>query len=92
MARRRRLRDIGRRTAVVSLVAASGITGLSAAFVPPGPLCTGTIPPAVELRLEGMNEVAGPLPLDATTPPPWTLTFRCVQTRSGVTCCVVDRP
>jgi hypothetical protein len=90
--RRVRMRELGRRAAVVALVAASGATGLGAAFLPDGPLCAGVIEPTpMELRM-----VAAPLPqavtLETAATSPWNrpLTFHCVNAGDGVTCCVVS--
>lgn len=95
--RRTRLRELGRRAAVVTLVAASGATGLGAAFLPDGPLCARVIdePAPMQLRLAPATAApAGePMSLEATQPPPWTepLSFRCYTAR-GVACCTLDPP
>jgi hypothetical protein len=85
--RRARLTEFGRRAAVIALVAASGATGLGAAFLPDGPLCAGmATPAAVELHL-----VALPRDPQALEPASWNepLTFRCYDGGDGVTCCVI---
>lgn len=91
--RRSRLKEYGRRAAVVALVAASGATGLGAAFLPDGPLCASAFQPTpVELRM-----LPAPLPrvvtLETTAPPArWNqpLTFRCFDSGDAVTCCVIS--
>jgi hypothetical protein len=87
--RRARLREIGRRAAVVGLVAASGATGLGAAFLPDGPLYAAPYEPtAVELRM-----VAPPSRATATTASmPWhqPLTFQCFDAGQGITCCIIS--
>ncbi len=88
-ARRARLKELGRRTAVVALVAASGATGLGAAFLPDGPLCAAALEPApVELR---MMPAQHPVTLEATGGSEWgqPLTFHCFDAGQGVTCCVI---
>lgn len=72
---------------MIALVAASGATGLGAAFLPDGPLCAGMATPATtELRVL-------PSPSNVTIEPAATwnepLTFRCYQGGDGVTCCVI---
>jgi len=67
--RRARLKELGRRAAVVGLVAASGATGLGAAFLPDGPLCAGAVEPTpVELRMVA-PQLAHQVTLDAARPP-----------------------
>jgi hypothetical protein len=86
--RRARLRELGRRVAVVGLVAASGATGLGAAFLPDGPLyATATEPTPVELRTIGPVQ---PVTLETGTHP-WgrPLAFHCFAAAEGVTCCVI---
>jgi hypothetical protein len=103
--RRARRREVARRAAVVAMVAASGVTGLSAAFIPAGPICSTAIAPvAVEVRVgprEPDHTLAMPLPLEPAAPS-WTqphtqakgperpLTFTCFQARRNLTCCVVE--
>ena len=87
--RRARLREFGRRAAVVGLVAASGATGLGAAFLPDGPLAAaafGSTP--VELRM--MTGPMHPVTVE-TAGPPWhqPLTFHCYDAGQGITCCVI---
>ncbi len=87
--RRARLKEAGRRAAVITLVAASGATGLGAAFLPDGPLCRAADGSrAVELRLD--DPEPPPTTMDAT--PPWSqpLSFRCFAAGEGVTCCVLE--
>jgi hypothetical protein len=88
--RRARLRELGRRVAVVGLVAASGATGLGAAFLPDGPLYAASYEPTpVELR---MLPGAPVQPVTAETGPHhWSqpLTFHCFAAAQGVTCCVI---
>ncbi|MDB4970902.1 MAG: hypothetical protein JWN44_6591 [Myxococcales bacterium] len=93
--RRARLQELGRRAAVIALVAASGATGLGAAFLPDGPLCTSVYaaPTTVELRLLPEDD-AGELVEPTTLEPArlqWTqtLTFRCFAVGDSITCCVV---
>jgi hypothetical protein len=91
-ARRAQLRELGRRAAVVSLVAASGVAGLGAALLPESGLCMAggmsgaalVDPGPAELRLE-------PMPAHARTAA-WgePLMFRCAEMRDGVLCCVVE--
>jgi hypothetical protein len=89
--RRERLRELGRRVAVVGLVAASGATGLGAAFLPDGPLYAGAYEPtAVELR--AMDAPGQPVTLETGTGKhPWgqPLAFHCFAAAQGVTCCVI---
>lgn len=88
--RRERLREVGRRAAVVALVAASGATGLGAAFLPDGPMCAGAVEPTpIQVRLMP-DPAPHPVTLEAT-PAPWSqpLTFHCYDAGHGVTCCVV---
>ncbi len=90
-ARRERMREVGRRAAVVALVAASGATGLGAAFLPDGPLCAATTmePTPVELR---MVTPAHPVTLETTAADEWgqPLTFHCFDAGQGVTCCILS--
>ncbi len=87
--RRARLKELGRRVAVVGLVAASGATGLGAAFLPDGPLYVGAYEPTpVELRT-----ISGPpQPVTFETSPAWhePLAFRCFDAGQGVTCCIIS--
>ncbi|HEY2749525.1 MAG TPA: hypothetical protein VGL86_33125 [Polyangia bacterium] len=85
--RHARLRELGRRVAVVGLVAASGATGLGAAFLPDGPLYTSE-PTPVELR---MVAPAQPVTLE-TGQQRWSqpLAFHCFAAAQGVTCCVIS--
>jgi hypothetical protein len=88
--RRARLKELGRRVAVVGLVAASGATGLGAAFLPDGPLYVGAFEPTpVELRM--ISSVGQPVTLE-TTPAAWRqpLAFQCFDAGRGITCCVVS--
>jgi hypothetical protein len=80
-------RELGRRVAVVGLVAASGATGLGAAFLPDGPLYTSE-PTPVELR---MVAPAQPVTLE-TGQQRWSqpLAFHCFAAAQGVTCCVIS--
>jgi hypothetical protein len=92
--RRAQRREVGKRAAVVAMVAVSGVTGLSAAFIPAGPMCTGALAPvAVELRVGADTKMTTPVALEAA-PPPWNeaLGFHCFQARSDLTCCIVDVP
>ena len=87
--RRARLRELGRRVAVVGLVAASGATGLGAAFLPDGPLYVGAFEPTpVELRM--VPGPSTPVTLE-TGGNGWhrALSFQCYDAGHGVTCCVV---
>ena len=80
---------MGRRVAVVGLVAASGATGLGAAFLPDGPLYVGAFEPTpVELRMLGG---ATPVTVE-TAPTAWRepLRFQCYNAGHGVTCCVIS--
>ena len=90
--RRARLQELGRRAAVIALVAASGATGLGAAFLPDGPLCASAYASSstMELRLLP-SEVVQPL-ADANRPWGQTLAFRCFDVGEGITCCVVTPP
>ncbi len=86
--RRARLKEAGRRAAVITLVAASGATGLGAAFLPDGPLCTAASQAqsrAVELRMQEQP----PVTVEATAPWNQPLSFHCFPAGDGVTCCVV---
>jgi hypothetical protein len=88
-ARRARLKEAGRRAAVVALVAASGATGLGAAFLPDGPLCAAAMEPTpVELR---MVTPVHPVTLETARSGEWgqPLTFHCFDAGQGVTCCVI---
>ncbi len=88
--RRARLKELGRRAAVVGLVAASGATGLGAAFLPDGPLYVGAYEPTpVELRMIGGP--ADPVTLE-TAPRAWhePLAFHCFDAGHGITCCVIS--
>lgn len=88
--RRERMREVGRRAAVVALVAASGATGLGAAFLPDGPMSAGAVEPTpISLRLLP-EPPPHPVTL-AATPAPWTqpLSFHCYSSGDGVTYCVV---
>jgi hypothetical protein len=91
MARRERMAEIGRRAAVIGLVAASGATGLGAALLPDGPLCAASAAPkAVEIKLPaGVDEMPGP-PVEPRSAD-WgdALAYRCFDAGNGVTCCVV---
>jgi hypothetical protein len=71
-ARRARWREIGRRAAIVGLVAASGATGLAAAFFPDGPLAGA---PASEASSSGDGALAEPSHERAqpAVAPPWNL-------------------
>ena len=83
--RRARLRELGRRVAVVGLVAASGATGLGAAFLPDGPPTLGAYEPMpVELRAM----IPAP-PEEAAASWHRPLVFRCYDAGQGVTCCVL---
>jgi hypothetical protein len=85
--RRARLRELGRRAAVVALVAASGATGLGAAFLPDGPLAAAAFESTpVELRM-----VTAPVTLE-TAAAPWhqPLSFHCYDAGQGVTCCIIS--
>ncbi|HEX8951535.1 MAG TPA: hypothetical protein VF997_01195 [Polyangia bacterium] len=85
--RRARLKEVGRRVAVVGLVAASGATGLGAAFLPDGPLYVGAYEPMpVELRMVG---AAQPVTLETARTWHEPLAFRCFSAAHGVTCCVI---
>ena len=78
--------------AVVGLVAASGATGLGAAFLPDGPLYVGAYEPtAVELRQITRQQPMTPVTLE-TGAPGWgqPLAFHCYAAAQGVTCCVID--
>ncbi len=73
---------------MVGLVAASGATGLGAAFLPDGPLyATGPEPTPVELRMTGPEQ---PVTLE-TGPHHWSqpLAFHCFAAAQGVNCCVI---
>ena len=87
--RRARLKELGRRVAVVGLVAASGATGLGAAFLPDGPLYVGAYEPTpVELRM-----VSPPnQPVTLETAPAWhePLAFHCFDAGQGITCCIIS--
>lgn len=88
--RRARLKELGRRVAVVGLVAASGATGLGAAFLPDGPLYVGAYEPTpVELR--AINGPQQPVTLE-TASPGWRqpLAFRCFDAGQGITCCIIS--
>ena len=88
--RRARLKELGRRVAVVGLVAASGATGLGAAFLPDGPLYVGAYEPTpVELRMVGAPGQAVTL---ETVPAAWRqpLAFQCFDAGHGITCCIVS--
>ena len=74
----------------MGLVAASGATGLGAAFLPDGPLYVGAYEPTpVELRAVDAPTV--PVTLE-TAPPAWRqpLTFQCFDAGRGITCCVIS--
>lgn len=89
--RRERLRELGRRVAVVGLVAASGATGLGAAFLPDGPLSAAAYEATpVELRL--VSGPGQPVTLE-TAPAAWRqpLSFQCFDAGHGVTCCIVSQ-
>jgi hypothetical protein len=88
--RRARLKELGRRVAVVGLVAASGATGLGAAFLPDGPLYVGSYEATpVELRM--ISGPADPVTLE-TAPRTWRepLAFQCYDAGRGVTCCIIS--
>jgi hypothetical protein len=70
-------------------VAASGATGLGAAFLPDGPLCAAALEPA-SMELRTVSAPAAPVTLE-TTASPWNepLTFHCYDAGQGVTCCVI---
>jgi hypothetical protein len=95
--RRARLRELGRRAAVVALVTASGVTGLGAALLPQSTLCMAgdagvagspIDPGPAELRLEPMpNPMPTPHPRTAAWGEP--LMFRCYEGSDGLTCCIV---
>jgi len=87
--RRARLRELGRRVAVVGLVAASGATGLGAAFLPDGPFYAATYEPTpVELRMLP----APPVTVGTANGKHWgqPLAFHCFAGPHGVTCCVIS--
>jgi hypothetical protein len=88
--RRARLRELGRRVAVVALVAASGATGLGAAFLPDGPLAASAFESTpVELR---MVTAAVPVTLETTAAPvSWRepLSFHCYDAGQNVTYCII---
>jgi hypothetical protein len=99
--RRERRRELGRRAAVVGLVAASGISGLAAAFFPDGPLTGTGFDAGAEMRFVTVPNATVDAAVDATlnepinlhaTAPPWgsDLKLSCVET-DGVTCCFVTR-
>jgi hypothetical protein len=92
--RRERLREGGRRAAVIALVAASGATGIGAAFLPDGPLAAAALGPStpVELHLVPATPMEPPV-LQTAAPRAWhqPLTFRCFDVGDGVTCCVLGR-
>jgi hypothetical protein len=91
--RRARLRELGRRVAVVGLVAASGATGLGAAFLPDGPLYVGAFEPTpVELRMVGAAATPVTLETGTTSGGKWhqSLAFQCYDAGHGVTCCVIS--
>jgi hypothetical protein len=82
---------MGRRAAVIALVAASGATGLGAAFLPDGPLCASAFaaPTTMELRMVPV-ELTPPPAADADRPWGQTLAFRCYDVGDGITCCIVS--
>jgi hypothetical protein len=92
--RRERLRETGRRAAVIALIAASGATGIGAAFLPDGPLAVAAVGPAtpVELHLVPASPTEPPV-LRTAAPGAWPqpITFRCFDVGDGVTCCVLGR-
>ncbi|MCU1276885.1 MAG: hypothetical protein JWM53_431 [bacterium] len=74
---------------MVALVAASGATGLGAAFLPDGPLTAAAYEPVpTELRMLAAPDQ--PVTLE-TAAAPWQqpLTFHCYDAGDGVTCCVI---
>jgi len=88
--RRARLREAARRVAVVGLVAASGATGLGAAFLPETTLCGASLTRGVPAERSVVAEVGtshSPMSLS----PGWSepLIFRCFTGGNGVTCCVI---
>jgi mono/diheme cytochrome c family protein len=93
--RRARLSELGRRTAVVALVAASGVTGMSAALLPDGGLAMASFaaaevaPPRVRFdpALVGVDR---PLTLPMAMGWGEPIHFRCFPAGDGVTCCVVS--
>jgi hypothetical protein len=94
--RRARLREHGRRAAVVALIAASGVSGLGAAFLPEGPVCGEPLPPVSVGAAAAMGggeaaALTAPLPLTSQRAP-WTepLAFRCFAAAGGSTCCVLS--
>ena len=89
--RRAQLQELGRRAAVIALVAASGATGLGAAFLPDGPLYASAYaaPTAVELRVMP-DQLTPTTVVDADRPWGQTLSFRCFGVGDGITCCVVS--
>ena len=97
-ARRARLSELGRRTAVIALVAASGVTGLSAAMLPGSersPVGLLGAPVPLDLRPEPATMVSTigaerPLHLPMAWGQP--LLFRCFPANEGVTCCVLATP
>jgi hypothetical protein len=91
--RRGQRREVVKRAVVVAMVAASGVTGLGAAFMPAGPMCAnGLAPIAIELHSSDGRGIV-PVSLEAASPP-WNqpLAFHCFQMRSDLTCCVVETP
>jgi hypothetical protein len=82
---------MGRRAAVIALVAASGATGLGAAFLPDGPLCASAYAAqtTVELRIVPVD-VPEMMPLDADRPWGQPLSFRCFDAGQSVTCCLIS--
>jgi hypothetical protein len=89
--RRARLRELGRRAAVVALVAASGATGLGAAFLPDGPLAAAAAYESTPVELRMVTAPMEPVTLE-TAAPRWQqpLTFHCYDAGQGVTCCVIS--
>lgn len=80
---------------MIALVAASGATGLGAAFLPDGPLCGASAYAArqteMELRIVPV-ELTQPMAVDGNRPWGQTLSFRCFDMGDGITCCIVSPP
>lgn len=86
------------------LVAAAGATGLGAAFLPDGPLCSPAGPrcsPAGSLELRLSSEAEPHLRPEApdlrsvtAAPSSWgqPLAFRCYDSGGGMICCALDPP